>query len=338
MRTAFLAETHKVEVRDLPVPAIGPDEVLIQVAASGICGSDLHAYEGTHPFRHAPMVLGHEVSGDVVEVGGGVRGFARGDRVTVEPLKACGACRYCQAGTYNLCSARVSAGTGGWLGTFAEYFSSPASQVHRLPEGLPHAVGVLTEPLAVGTHAVRLARVAAGERVLAIGTGPIGLLAGVAAQAAGAARVACTDMNRSRLERAARLGLVPFDAGSPSVAADLAGIAPGGFEVVLLTVTSPRAFDQALRLACRGGRVIVITLFSAPITVDVAVAQLHELEVKGSMIYTRQDFAAALAILTARHRELAEVVTHTVRLEQVGEALELLRDPATPALKIAVSP
>ena len=338
MRTGFLAETRRVEVRDLPVPTIGPGEVLIRVAVAGICGSDLHAFEGRHPFRRAPMVLGHEVSGDVVAVGLDVAGVASGDRVTVEPLRTCGSCRYCREGTYNLCTARISAGTGGWLGTFAEYFSAPAAQVHLLPRGLDHEVGVLAEPLAVGTHAVRLARVGPGEKVLVVGTGPIGLLAGVASQARGAALVACTDVNPARLAHAARLGMRIHDASSERLEDELRALAPDGFDVVLLSVTSARAFDQALRLARRAGRVMVIPIFTGPIAFDVSVAQLNELEVKGSMIYTREDFAAALAILAARSRELGAVVTHSVRLEEIGAALRLLSDPRTSAMKIAVVP
>ena len=163
MSTGYLSELSKVVVKEFDVPDFDEHSVLVKVKAAGICGSDLHAFHGSHPFRKAPMILGHEAAGEVVKVGAKVKQLKVGDRIAVEPIKACGKCSYCLSGNYNLCPERVIAGVRGWLGTFAEYFVLPEQRAHKLPPELDYDLGVLAEPLAVGTHAVRLANIKKGS-------------------------------------------------------------------------------------------------------------------------------------------------------------------------------
>jgi L-iditol 2-dehydrogenase len=338
MRTGYLSEVSKVEVKVFEVPNVDEDSVLMKVKAAGICGSDLHAFRGSHPFRKPPMILGHEATGDVVKIGAKVKGLNVGDRITVEPIKACGKCSYCLSGSYNLCPERVGAGVRGWLGTFAEYFAVPDMRAYKLPQELDYDLGVLAEPLAVGTHAVRLANLKKGSTCVVLGSGTVGMLAGVAAQEAGAGRVYCTDLNRFRLQIAEGFGLYPIKADEVSVEEVVKSFTPDGADVVLVAFTSSQAFGQALKLVKRGGTIIVIALFTDPVAIDMNTLQGNEINLKGSHIYTREDFESAIRILVKRKEDLRKAITHHVSLDGISGALEMLADPNNVAVKVIVQP
>lgn len=338
MRTGYLAERGKVEVKVFEVPDVDEHSVLMKVKAAGICGSDLHAFHASHPFRKPPMILGHEAAGEVVQVGAKVKNLKVGERITVEPLKACGKCSYCRSGNYNVCPERVGAGVRGWLGTFAEYFVLPEQRAYKLSPELDYDLGVLVEPLAVGTHAVRIANLEKESLCVVLGAGTVGLLAGVAAQDAGASRVYCTDLNRFRLQTAQALGLCPIKADEASVEDAVRSFSPDGADVVLVAFTSPQVVNQALRLAKRGGKIIVIALFTDPIPIDVNTLQANEVDLKGSNLYTNEDFQCAITILAKRAEDLRKLITHHVDLEGVQAAVEMLSDPNSATIKVIVQP
>ncbi|MDR3590171.1 MAG: alcohol dehydrogenase catalytic domain-containing protein [Negativicutes bacterium] len=338
MRAGYLAETKKLEVREVEVPACGDKDVLISVKAAGLCGSDFHTFHGSHPFRKAPMILGHEAAGEVVKVGAKVSRIKVGDRVTVEPIMTCGTCIYCRNGQYNLCPNRIPAGLGGWIGSFAEYFVAEEKRVHLLPPELDYDLGVLVEPLAVGVHAVRMGNVTPGSSCAILGAGTIGLLAGVAAQEAGASRVFCTDINTFRLEKAREMGMFSIKADTEPVEDIIRAAEPDGPEVILLAVTSPAVLDQAIKLVRRGGKVVVIALFSKPITFDINTLQGCEIDLKGSHIYTKEDFDTAMKILVDRKADLQKAITHHVNFNGMVEAFEMLADPQNTAIKVIVKP
>jgi L-iditol 2-dehydrogenase len=195
MKAAILENTGRIEVRDVRDLRPAPDELLIKTAYAGVCGSDLHAFRGKHPFRTPPVILGHEVAGTVVECGAGVEGFRPGDRVTVMPLLPCGSCPQCQMGRTNICRNKRVPGVREWLGLFTEYSLAKASVVFKLGRATPFELGVLAEPLAVGIHSVfRQARLTAGDRVIVLGAGPIGIFTAMAARAAGAGEIVVTDL------------------------------------------------------------------------------------------------------------------------------------------------
>jgi len=195
MKAAILENAGRIEVRDVRDLRPAPDELLIRTAYAGVCGSDLHAFRGKHPFRKPPVILGHEVAGTVVECGASVEGFRPGDRVTVMPLLPCGTCLLCRMGRANVCLNKRVPGVGEWLGSFAEYSLAKASVAFKLGAATPFELGVLAEPLAVGIHSVfRQARVAAGGRVIVLGAGPIGIFTAMAARAAGAGEIVMTDL------------------------------------------------------------------------------------------------------------------------------------------------
>lgn len=176
MRAALIDQIRSVKLVDIPEPQIHKgNEVKIQVKTTGICGSELHAYHGTHPFRIPPLVSGHEFAGVIVEIGYAVTKFKIGDRVTAEPQTSCGKCWECRNGMYHLCPEKCVLGAMGWSGSFGEYIIMPEETLIKLPDDMSFEDATLIEPLAVGMHAVRTSGCGLGDRILVVGCGAIGL-------------------------------------------------------------------------------------------------------------------------------------------------------------------
>ena len=210
MKALLLSEYSKLEVADLPRPAVAPGEVLVQVAACGICGSDVHGYDGSSGRRIPPLVMGHEAAGVIAEVGEGVNQFAVGDRVTFDSTVYCGACDYCRKGEINLCDNRQVVGVSTpdfrRAGAFAEFVTVPERIVYRLPDELSFAEAAMLEAVSVALHAVVVSDLKGGETALVIGAGMIGLLILQAARAAGCSPVLVADVDASRLKLAEEAG------------------------------------------------------------------------------------------------------------------------------------
>src|SRR5579871_3367321 len=219
MKALLLSSYRNLELADLPVPAPAPDEVLIRVAACGICGSDVHGYDGSSGRRIPPIVMGHEAAGTIAAVGSAVKTFAVGDRVTFDSTVYCGECPNCRRGNINLCDSRqvlgVSCGEYRRAGAFAEFVAVPARILHHLPPNLPFEEAAMLEAAAVAIHAVSLAPLAAGDTALVVGAGTIGLLCLQALRAAGCSRILIADVDSTRLQLAASFGGTPvFSADS----------------------------------------------------------------------------------------------------------------------------
>lgn len=338
MRVALLRQAGEIVIEDRPmlVPAAG--EVLIQVVYAGVCGSDLHSFEGTHPFRHPPVVLGHEVSGTIAAVGEGVTGLALGQPVTVMPYTFCGTCAQCRLGRTNTCLNKVVPGLQGWQGTFAEYFLSRADIVYPLA-GLGLRRGVLAEPFAVGVHAARRGNVEPGSRVLVLGGGSIGLFTTAAAHLAGAATVAITDLSAHNLSLAAKMGAGHgYDARDVDLIETIRRDFPEGLDVVFLASAAKATVRQALSLVRRGGRIVVIALFDGDVPVRLSDLTVSELDLVGSQIYDRDDFAQALAYLQDGALPYEELITHELPLAEAQHALDLMQRREEPVVKALLCP
>ena len=336
MKAAILEETGRIEVREVEDLRPARDEVLIRSACAGVCGSDLHAFRGKHPFRKPPVVLGHELAGTVVGVGQDVGNVRLDDRVTMMPLVSCGTCRLCRMGRENICLEKRVPGVGGWLGSFAEYSLAKASVTFRLGEATAFEQGVLAEPLAVGVHAVtRQARLEAGSRVLVLGGGTIGILTALAARAAGAGEIVITDLFEFNLALTQALcGAVTVHVGREGWEADLARTYPEKFDVTFLCSGAPATVGQAVRLTRRAGRIVVTGLLLEPVPMDLTAVTLGELEVVGSQIYDHRDFRTAVDWIDAGRFDFRKLVTHTFPLARAQDALTLLADRTEDAVKI----
>src|SRR4030088_1214047 len=210
MKVVLLSEYKHLQITELPKPVPGPGEVLVQVAACGICGSDVHGYDGSSGRRIPPIVMGHEAAGRIAAMGAGVKEFAEGDRVTFDSTIYCGACDLCRRGEVNLCDNRqvlgVSCSDYRRAGAFAEYIVVPSRIVYRLPDNLSFTEAAMLEAVAVAVHAVSLAQFAPNSTALVLGAGMIGLLVVQALRVAGCSRVLAAGIDSSRLKLALDVG------------------------------------------------------------------------------------------------------------------------------------
>src|SRR3954452_6569094 len=210
MKALLLTEYKKLELTDIPVPEIGPEEVLIRVRACGICGSDVHGYDGSTGRRIPPVGVGHEACGVIEQGGSDVQGLKEGDRVAFDSMISCGKCRFCRRGQMNLCDNRqvlgVSCGEYRRHGAFAEYVAVPQHIIYKLPDTLSFEHAAMIEPVSVAVHAVEITPVRLGDTAIVVGTGMIGLLTIQAARLKGCARIIALDLEDHKLEVARQIG------------------------------------------------------------------------------------------------------------------------------------
>lgn len=323
MRQAVIVSTGLVEVRESDLPEPGPGEVRVRTRAVGICGSDLHALAGAHPFISLPCVPGHEVVGVVDSVGPGVGELSPGARVILEPNLVCGECAYCRSGRYNICTRLRVVGCQ-TAGAMADAFVAPAARFQVAPPGLSDAGAALVEPLSTAVHAVRLAGDLAGRTVAVLGGGTIGLLTVIAARHAGASAVAVSEPRSSKRERAGRLGAAftcdPL-AGDPvaSIRAALGGRADVTFDCV----SSQASVAQAVGLAENGGTVMVVGVAERDVTVPLPIIQDREVRLAGSAMYVREDVLRAISLVADGTVDVSELVTASLLLEEAAAAFRL---------------
>ncbi len=258
MRAAIMHAPFHMEIGTWETPRPGPGEVLISVRAAGICAGDLYFYLGKNPYAVYPQICGHEIAGLVAEVGEGVTGLDPGMPVVVEPFLGCGTCYPCRIGKSNCCARLQIIGVHR-PGGYAEYLTAPATHVHRVPDGLSLTVASFAEPVAIGVQACRRGAVAAGEYVLILGCGPIGLALIEVARARGA-RVVATDLLPSRLETAAQLGAEVLPADEHLLQRVLEHTHGEGAPVVIEATGSVQAMEQTVDLVAAGGRIVIVGL------------------------------------------------------------------------------
>jgi L-iditol 2-dehydrogenase len=324
-RAAVLVEAGSIVVEERPVPEPAPREVLVEISAVGVCGSDVHYYEhgrvGPHVVR-APLVLGHESAGRVAAVGDEVTRHAIGDRVALEPGVPCGRCGECRAGRYNLCPEVVFFATPPVDGAFANYVAIHEDFAFTLPESVSDAAGALMEPLSVAIWACRKAGVSAGDRVLVTGAGPIGLLCLQVARAFGATRVEISDVSEPRLQAAMRMGasrtLRP-GADEPSRA-----------DALIECSGHPGAVMEGIAALRPAGTAVLVGMGpDATAEVPVAVIQNREIWLTGTFRYANT-YPTAIALAAGGRVDLEGLVTGHFTLEETERALRAGReDPSS---------
>lgn len=306
MRAAVLYGIEDLRVEDVPDPSPGPGDVKLTITACGICGSDLHLYRDAGLRKAAgvqPLILGHEFAGNVVELGDEVTAFSVGDAVAVRPTVSCGSCAACLAGAVNVCRAlRFYGVTPPLNGGMSEYAVVPADNVHRLPPGLDVQDAALTEPLAVGHHAVRRGRAGTGETVVVFGGGPIGLSIVLGLAASGVQDVHLVEPSRVRRELAGALGVsfTAWDPGATDVRAELLRLTGGrGADLAFESSGHPTAFTDAQRVTARQGRIVIVAAYEQPVTFDPYFLLSTEQLLTAALAYTPQEFDEVLALMAA---------------------------------------
>jgi len=319
-----VAYPGRIAVEETGIPVPGPNEALVRSLAAGVCGSDLHAAHGRHPFVPLPYRPGHEVVGVVEAAGSAVDGYPVGSRVIVEPDLPCWTCKMCTSGRENLCENLRFFGCGYPQGGMADYFTLAANRLHRVPDALDDRTAALIEPLSTPVHAVRLAGEVEGRSVAVLGAGTIGLFTLAVLKAHGAGPVVSTDPNAAKRERARALGAdVTIDARSDDVAGQVRRALGGSADIVFDCVAIQSSMDQAIAIADKGGTVMVVGVPAQAVTVPLPIVQDHQIRIQGSATYLPADYTESMDLLGRGVIRTQDFVTATRPLDQVAEAFEL---------------
>jgi L-iditol 2-dehydrogenase len=288
MQALLLTQYRKLELAEVDRPLVGPDDVLVAVAACGICGSDVHGYDGSSGRRIPPIVMGHEAAGVVAETGANVSQFRVGDRVTFDSTIFCGKCHVCRSGNVNLCASRrvlgVSCAEYRQPGAMADFAIVPHQIIYPLPDSLPFEHAILAEPVAVALHAVRRLQIAPGDRAVVVGSGMIGLLVIQALRFAGCVDVTAIDLDDGRLRLAAELGasITINAAHEEPVAKVLALTGDRGVDVALEVVGNGRALATAIGCVRRGGQVVLVGNVTPEVPLPLQAVVTREITLLGS--------------------------------------------------------
>lgn len=311
MLQAVMTAPGQIEFHQVEKPSPRPGEVLIRMRRIGVCGSDIHVFHGKHPYTSYPVVQGHEVSGEVAELGEGVSGFQPGDLVTFTPQVTCGECYPCRHGMYHICDHLKVMGfqTGG---AAQEFFPVAAEKVLKLPRGISADQAAMIEPASVAVHALGRAGDVAGKQVLVLGAGTIGNLVGQVAKALGARKVLITDISDYKLEKARLAGLEAAintqkeDLG----AALLREFGPDRADLILECVGVQDTITQAVALARKGTTIVVVGVFGEKPLVDLGLVQDRELSLVGTLMYQRSDYEKAIDLVSRGLLHLDVLITH----------------------------
>lgn len=342
MRAAVFKGIEEVTVEDVPEPEAGPGDVVVEVAACGICGSDLHAY-AHGSFVEPGQIMGHEFAGTIVEAGTEVRDLAVGDRVTAVPLVPCDECPRCAEGRYNLCAGAWTGGIAyGKPGAFAERVRIPGAvlgaNVFKLGEEIDDEAGATVEPLAVAVHAAKLAGDVEGATALVLGLGMIGQQVVQVLRAKGARRVIGADLAPLRLETARALGADAID-GSAGIREALASALADDEEIDLVFECSgiPALAKAALGAVRSGGTVVALALYGDELSFNPTVLVQKELRLQGAIAYASEDFAEAVELLRSGAARADTLITQRESLEDIEQAfqVQLSKDRS---LKVLVNP
>lgn len=324
-------------VTDLPTPHAGPGELVLRNQVCGVCGTDLHIYHGEPGSAdvNPPVVLGHEYSGEVVEVGEGVTGFAVGDHVTVDPNIYCGHCAYCQNGKKQLCPSMEAIGVTR-DGGFAQYSRIPASQAFKLEPTVPWEAAAMAEPLACCLHGIDLAGIQVGDKVCVVGGGAIGLLMVQLAKLSGASQIVLSEPNEKRRQVGLQLGAnAALDPTRPDSQEAFAQVLGGGANVVIECVGNVSAVKSAFQFACKGATVLLFSVPKVDATFDLPLFDVYkkELTIKGSFV-NPDTHARAVALINSGKVDFGPIITHRFTLDQLPEAIAMQMSDAS--IKVVV--
>jgi 2-desacetyl-2-hydroxyethyl bacteriochlorophyllide A dehydrogenase len=323
MKAVFYEGNQTISTGDCtPIPPEA-DEVQIKVAYGGICGTDLHIYHGAMDRRvKMPQIIGHEVSGVVSAVGKGVAGFAVGDAVSVMPLDT-SRCLPRDSAYSHICEHLKFMGIDS-PGGFQSYWTVPAYTLHHLPKGMPLRYGALIEPLAVACHDIRMGQVQAGEEVVVLGGGPIGMLVAMVAQSAGA-NVLVSEINPYRVEFARSLGIDAINPQERELPGYILEKTDGrGADVVFEVTGSVAGAEVMTQLPRIRGRIVVVGIFNKPAPVDLFRFFWRELNLQGARVYEHQDFDRAIALAASGRLALDRIITQVRPVNELQAGLQLM--------------
>jgi L-iditol 2-dehydrogenase len=336
MKQAFMTGPGEISYRDVEKPEITPDSVLIKVSRIGICGSDVHVFEGKHPLVCFPLVQGHEFSGYVEEIGQNVKGFKRDDLVTVLPAIGCKSCSRCREGLIAQCEDLQFIG-GALEGAGGEYILVEQKQVMKVPEGINADDAAMTEPLAVAVHAVMQAVSVKGRNIMVVGGGTIGNLTAQVARLFGPKKIVILEKIPFRRQLLSNLGLdaleVTDDKPVEMVKEAFHGESP---DVAFECVGGQQSTNLCIHAVRRGGEIIIVGVYGSAPKIEMVFVQDKELILRGSLMYTRDDFSHAVSLLADKHVNVKILQTHHVPFENWIQGYQLLLERPANVLKVFV--
>jgi L-iditol 2-dehydrogenase len=328
----------EMAVLERPERRPGPGEVLVRVRAAGICGSDVHGYLGLTGRRQPGTVMGHEASGDIIELGDAVEGMTIGDRVALRSILSCGTCDPCRRGQSNLCDDRQGLGMQ-FDGAYAERMVVPAALAVRVPDAVSYDEGAVVEPLAVALHAVAITPLGPSDHVVIVGAGPIGLLTLLAVRRRGVGSVAVTDRSAHRLAMARSLGAdVAIDVRTTDPVEAVLGMTGGqGADVVFEAVGISATVAQSIAVARTGGQVTWIGNSAPTVELPMQAMVTRELTLRGSYTFT-DEFEDAIEVLARRELDVRPLIELTAPLDDAPELFRRLGDGTLDAVKVVLRP
>lgn len=343
MKSMMLTEPSKLEIQDSPIPEYGENEVLIRVKACGICGSDVHGYDGSSGRRIPPLIMGHEAAGVIESCGSGVTGFAIGDRVTFDSTVYCGECDYCKKGQVNLCDHRmvlgVSCGEYRRHGAFAEFVTAPAHILYQLPAEFPFEHAAMIEAVSVAVHAVGRITITPLDTCLVVGTGMIGLLVVQALRAAGCQQVIAVDIDDDRLEFARKLGATEtINSKDQDVVEEVLAQTQGrgvasSFEVVGATPT----VQTAVKAVRKGGSVVLVGNLAPEVELPLQSVVTRELSLFGTCA-SAGEYPKCIELMSSGAIKVEPLISATVSLEEGPSWFERLHKREPGLMKVILQP
>ncbi|WP_307000290.1 NAD(P)-dependent alcohol dehydrogenase [Lederbergia panacisoli] len=343
MNAAILNKPLDIEVEQVAVPVPKKDEALVKVYCIGVCGSDVHYYEHGKIGRYEvkePLILGHELAGEVVGIGDDVKNVSVGDRVAVEPGVTCGKCEYCKSGRYNLCPDVIFMATPPVDGAWAEYVVIRSDFLFKIPDEMSYEEGALLEPLSVGIHAMKRGKATMADRLFVSGLGPIGLLAIQAAKMFGITEIYASDVVPFRRQLAKGLGVTAvFDPIHEDIKERISTLTEQkGVNLVVETSGNGKAISDTVKIVNRGGRIVLIGLPTTDsITLDVNVLIDGEIDVFGVFRYANT-YPIAIQALKNSQINIEDIITHKFSLKEIKDAVELARTQKDTSVKVMIYP
>ena len=343
MKSLLLSEYNHLEIADVPLPVVGRGEVLVRVEACGICGSDVHGFDGSTGRRIPPIVMGHEAAGTVETVGEGATKYKKGDRVTFDSTIYCGECQYCKRGQINLCDNRevigVSCGDYRRHGAFAEYVVVPERIMYPLPIDFSFEAAAMLEAVSVALHGVKVSQVTGGETALVIGAGMIGLLTLQAARAAGCKRVFITDVDETRLKLARQVGAdeTLHCSGAELVAEVMRLTGGNGVDITLEAVGRNETVAAAIDCTRKGGTVTLIGNIMPEVTLPLQKVVVRQLRLQGSCA-SSGEYPEAIELIANGKIQVKQLITAVASLEEGPRWFERLHSREPNLMKIILTP